>query len=80
MTTSFCFVVRGEWRLAWAAHPGGCLLAPLGLVVILFGAAAVATGRWPERLTADPCLLAGLMLVLLAVFMPWAWRSVIALF
>lgn len=52
MTTSMTYLVRGQWRQAWNANPGGYVLTLLiACGVPLFGSVAVRGRYW---LTKDP--------------------------
>jgi hypothetical protein len=52
MTTSFCFLVRGNLKGAWQANPCGILLAAILTVLTPWCFYVGATGHW--ALTDDP--------------------------
>lgn len=50
LTTSFCWIVRGQWRSAWHANPSGVALA---FILIYFGIVSVQVlryGRWLQQI------------------------------
>lgn len=74
MTTAFAHAVRGQWWRAVCAQPAGFVFALATLAAGLYGAAALARGRWPRL---DRPLLGPLSLsagVLAVLVLGWIYK------
>ncbi len=57
MTTALAWAVRGRLDRSWQANPAGCLLGPLGALLIPWLVFATATGRTLGSRTLDGPLI-----------------------